>query len=246
MIDEVAFSIARSRVVGERQIGRGIGTLGEKPLHRILKYYIEPDDECHEVEFMRYICDVKNDGGIYEIQTGSFLPLCKKLKAFLPNIRVTVVHPIIRIKKLCWVDRETGEMSSPRVSNKKGKYSDALPELSQISGLLFNENLTVRLILLDGEEFKCLDGYDKTRKKRATKIQIIPNKIVEYIDIKTVDDIKRLVPEELPELFKAKDFSKATGLIRRRAFYALKFLEGVGIVEKTGKQTNAFIYKLKK
>jgi hypothetical protein len=47
MIDEKRFFDALSKVTGIEERD-GIGTLSEKPLHKILKFYIEPDKRFHE------------------------------------------------------------------------------------------------------------------------------------------------------------------------------------------------------
>ena len=244
MIDEKAFADAKARLLSLSEKQSGIGTLAEKSLHKILKLYYEPREEYHEIPFLSYVCDVKNENGIIEIQTGSFTPLIHKLTRFLQETRVIVVYPIIAEKYLIWVNKETGELTEPKKSPKKGKYSDALPQLSIISELLPCENLTVRLVLLSADEYKYLDGYGESRKKRATKIEKLPRRIIDEFEIKEVNDIKKLLPP-LENTFRSADFNKATGLKRRKAFFSLKFLERVGVIEKVGKDKNAFLYKLK-
>ena len=220
----------------------GIGTIGEKSLHKILKSYYEPRVEYHEIPFMGFVLDVKNEEGIIEVQTGSFTPLYPKLKKLLPYSEITVICPIIAEKRLIWFDKETGELTEPKRSPKKGRYSDALSEISKISDLLFDKNLTVRLVLLSADEYKYLDGYGKDRKKRATKIERIPRRIIEERDINQIEDLIDILPD-LPESFTASDFNKATGLRRRKAFFSLKLLLRLGIIELFGKRGNAYLYR---
>lgn len=243
MIDEKRFFESYLSVTEGNSTTDGIGTLSEKTLHKILKKYYEPREEMQEISFMGYVCDVKNEEGIIEIQTGSFAPLYKKLKKLLSYSKVTLVHPIIAEKNLIWIDKETGEMTEPKRSPKKGRFSDVLPELYRLSDLLFSEGLTVRLLLITADEYKYLDGYGKDRKKRATKVERIPKRLLEEKDIKGLDDLKDLLPA-LPTPFTSKDFNKATRLKGRRAFFALKLVERLGVAEKCGKDKNAYLYKL--
>ncbi len=243
MIDEKRFLDAYLSVTVKDEQRNCIGRLAEKSLHRILKMYYEPCEELHEVPFMGSVCDVKNDKGIIEIQTGSLTPLIPKLKKFLPRSTVTVVCPIIAEKRLIWLDKETGELTEPKKSPKKGRCSDLLPELSKISDILFSDGLTVRIVLLAADEYKYLDGYGKDRKKKATKIERLPRKLLGEFDIRTKDDLRSILPP-LPSPFTSADFNKATGLKRRKAFYSLKLLERVEIAEKCGKDKNAYLYRM--
>ncbi len=245
MIDAHCFDEAYRKVTADSKKKSGIGSLSEKSLHRILKYYYEPREEFREIPFMGSVADIKNEEGIYEIQTGSLSPLIPKLEKFLPEEKVCVICPIIREKHLIWIDPETGELKRSRKSPKRGRFSDALPEISKIKKLLFSKNLTVRLLLLDADEYKYLDGYGKDKKKRATKLERLPRRLIEEKDIKSLSDLKDILPA-LPEVFTSKDFGRATGLGRRKLFFSMKMLEELCIIEKTGKNRNAYLYGFKK
>jgi hypothetical protein len=62
--------------------------------------------------------------------------------------------------------------------------------------------------------------------------------------LKNSDDVRSILPP-LPTPFTAKDFSKATALRKRKSYYALKYLSMAGIVQKTGKEKNAFLYEIR-
>lgn len=78
----------------------GIGTLKERSLHAVLKYWFSPDEACHERKVGRYVADVFDGERVVEIQTGSAYRLQPKLEAFLPAYPVTVVLPLVRRKTL--------------------------------------------------------------------------------------------------------------------------------------------------
>ena len=63
---------------------QGIGTLGEKTLHGLLKAYFQPDPACQEVAVGSFVADTVRDDGIIEIQTRSLYRLRTKLQYYLP------------------------------------------------------------------------------------------------------------------------------------------------------------------
>ena len=62
----------------------GIGTLGEKSVHAVLKAAYEPHGENREVAVGGYVADILGEDGIMEIQTRALWRLREKLQAFLP------------------------------------------------------------------------------------------------------------------------------------------------------------------
>jgi len=186
---EERFFEAKKRVLSDSSESSGIGTLAEKSLHKILKLYTEPREACHEISILGSVADIKNEEGITEIQTKSFDKLLPKLRRFLTEYPVTVVHPIITEKHIVWIDPETGEVTEPKKSPKRGRPTDVLPELCRIAEHFGDGRLTVRLILLTATEYKYLDGYGKDRKKRATRIDRLPTAITDTIELRTVRDV---------------------------------------------------------
>ncbi len=238
------FRSARACVLSEEDVDRGVGTLSEKLLHRVLKYTVEPRVECHEVPYLGSIADIKNDDGITEIQTKSLIKLLPKLKRLLSSERVTVILPIIHTKTLVWLEPESGALSEKRRSPRRGRLSDALPELSAISELLGNENLLIRLVLVDVDEYKKLDGYGKDRKRRATKLNRIPTAITDVVDISSPSELCELLPEGLEPTFTAAEFSRALGCLSRKTSFAKKLLLAHGLIEQIGTEGRAHLYKI--
>ena len=236
------FACALSSVLESERGGRGIGTLGEKTLHAVLKYYFEPNAANHEIKAGGFVADILNDGGVTEIQTRSFDRLRKKLGAFLALVPVTVVCPVVREKKLIWLDPESGEMSNARKSPKRGKPTDALRELCKIHGFLGHKNLTVCILMLDCEEYRTLDGWDKTKKKGSTRYERIPTELCEEIYFKSKEDFASLLPASLPDTFTAADFRRAVGFSGMAASFSLKMFCELGICEQSGKRGKAFLY----
>lgn len=219
-----------------------IGTLGEKCLHLILKYTFEPRGELHEIKVGSFYADIKNEDGIVEIHTRSFNTLRKKLDVFLKEGRVRIVYPIPRIKRIIWIDPESGEITTPRKSPKIGSYFDCFRELYKIKHYLDNENLIFTPVLIDMVEYRNLNGWSKDRKKGASRFDRIPTELVDFIDIKTTEDYKKLIPAELTSDFSVKDFAKAAKISAGTASLAVNVLRHLGVIFVKEKKGRAYIY----
>lgn len=241
--DEKRFFDARELVLSERAEKGGIGTLSEKTLHKILKYYIEPNSEHHEVEYLGSVLDIKSDKGIFEIQTRGYDKLLPKLKKLLKTDKVTVICPLATSKVIRWVDESTGEISTPRKSNKRENIYDAFKMLFGIREVIASERLAIRVVYLDVEDFRSLNGYGKDRKHYSTRIERIPNKILGEIIISHPDDYKLLLPTDLPCEFVASELAKAIKRTSRYTFYVLKLLVATGAIAECGKRGRAQLYK---
>lgn len=244
-IDGVAFASARMLVLGEGIAWSGIGALSEKSLHKIIKLYFEPRTEMHEINYLGSVTDIKNEFGITEVQTRGYEKLLPRLKKFLLADKVMVVCPLAYTKYMRWLNAETGEMSERRKSPKSEGVYDALRLLFGIRELIPHCNLTVRLLFLDVDDFRSLNGYGKDRKKRSTRIERIPNKIVYDVSLCDLKDYVALVPEELAENFTVADFAKSIKRTARFTFYVVKTLESIGAIYESGKIGRAKAYRRK-
>lgn len=222
--------------------GGSIGTLSEKTLHSVLKYYLEPCDDFHEVAVGRYVADIMRDGCITEIQTRAFNRLRNKLAAFLKEYPVTVVFPIAKTRWYYVTDSESGEVSEKKKSPRYGSVYDAFKELYKIKMLLGSENLYFHFILLDITEYRRTVQKCRRNHKGVELVERIPNAIEEEIFIDGKDDFIKLIPEGLPAPFTSRDFAKAIKRPRAAAQTALNVLESVNAVERIGKDGHAYLY----
>lgn len=244
-IDKKAFEEAKIKIIGVDRQRLGIGTLSEKTVHAILKNYLQPDEDHQEIPIENFVADIYKDEEIIEIQTRQFDRLRRKLESFLNLYPVTVVYPIPRTKWLIWIDEENGELTEKRKSPKKGSYYTAFQELYKIKMFLKHPNLRLKLILLDIEEYRLLNGWSKDKKKGSSRYDRIPTEIIEEADITCLQDYMQFVPYDLPENFTVKDFSKATHTSLRDAGVTVNILSHVGVIEQTGKKGKAYLYRAK-
>ena len=222
-----------------------IGLLSEKTIHAVCKYYREPDASCHEVKVEGLVADVcRPDGSIVEVQTRNFDRLRGKLGRFLPEHPVEVVYPLPAAKQVIWMG-EDGELSAPRKSPKKGRPADACRELWRIKEYLGDPHLTVRLLFIDMEEYRLLNGWSKDKKHGSTRYERIPGALREEIVLRSLRDYEEaFVPElSFPEEFTAAEFQKENRMTKRAASYTIGFLREIGAVRQTGMRGRAYLYR---
>lgn len=241
--DREEFHKSCKEVLETERVRLGIGTLSEKTVHAVLKRYLVPDEKFHEIKCGRYVADILYNGEIMEIQTAGFNRLRKKLDEFLKDKDVTVVYPIPHIKWLIWIDENTGEFSQKRRSPKQGNYYEAFYELYKIKMFLKHPNLHFRLILLDVEEYRLLNGYSADKKRGSQRFDRIPVELVEDKFLNSSEDFKELVPNELCEPFTTKMFQKATKLSLKKAGVAVNVLTYLNVIKQVGKERNAYLYE---
>lgn len=221
----------------------GIGTLGEKTLHSAVKYYIQPDPAKREVKCGRYWADAVGTEGIVEIQTRSFERLRPKLQYFLPQGPVTVVYPVPARKTLVWVTEE-GEMTPPRKSPLKPLAGQVLWELYKLRDLLTHENFRLRVLLLEVEEYRLLNGWSQDRKRGSIRFDRIPVSLLGEVWVSSPEEYGRLLPETLPALFTSRELGKAVGLSPKKASLAANVLRNLGAIQQDGKRGNAYLYRI--
>lgn len=237
-------TIQEALKLAQEEESGGIGTLGERTLHAALKYYLQPDRAFHEVKVGRRVADIRDDRGIWEIQTRQFGRLLPKLEAFLPQGPVTVVYPVAARKRLCWLDPETGETSPWHKSPKKKGPADALYELYAIRELLDHPNLSIRILLLEMEEVRYLNGWSHDRKRGSSRMDRSPVSLLGEVTVGAQTGYGALLPEGLPEKFTSKDFAKAAGLSLSSAQRGLNLLWTLGEVERLGKESRSYQYRI--
>lgn len=244
MHNQAAFEEAKKKIIGIDRQRLGIGTLSEKTVHAILKNYYEPDEDKQEIPIENYVADIYSNGEIIEIQTRQFNRMRDKLNAFLPLYPVTIVYPISREKWLIWIDEESGELSKKRKSPVRGNPYMAFVELYKLKMFLKHPNIRFRLVLMDMEEYRLLNGWSRDKKKGSSRYDRIPTELVEEVEINCLQDYMQFVPYDLKESFTTKDFAKAAHIPVSLSQTVLNILYYVGIVKRTGKIGNLYLYEV--
>lgn len=239
------FDMVLQKVLTSEHRREGIGTLGERTLHLVLKEYFEPNRACHEQKVGRYVADIKNETGITEIQTRGFAGLRRKLTEFSKSYPVNVVYPVSQTRHICWLDPNSGEVTERRKSPKRGHPWDILYELYALRPIMPLTNVTFTLVFVDTDDFKLLCGWSSDRKRGSSRYERIPTAIYDIITLANPEDYSVLVPPELGEKFTASEFAKSARMTKRTAGYAIQTLVTLGVIEHTETIGKAYVYKRK-
>ena len=243
-MDARDFYLACQALEREGKIRSGVGTLGEKTLHNVLKRAVEPDTSCHEIPVGRYVADVRNTHGFFEIQTRSLYKLKEKAAFFLEQGPLTVVYPVFRENWLLYLDPQSGALSERRKSPKRGCLTMVLPELYPLREFLFRPGFAVEAVLLDGEEIRLLDGEGPDKKHHATRYERIPTSFVKSVRLERPEDYFRLLPAELPrEAMDSKTLSRLLHLRQALGAAASLTLRRAGVLESAGKRGRCNLYR---
>ncbi len=245
MISQKSFEEAREAVLGTERQRLGIGTLSEKTVHALLKRCCDPEPSHQEVPLEGFVADIFADSAVTEIQTAQFNKLRGKLEAFLPRWPVTVVYPIPREKWIVWVDGDTGVCRSRRKSPVHGSVYSAFPELYRIKTFLLDPNLRLKLVLLDVEEYRLLDGKCADRNRSAGRVDRIPLRLAGEVTVACPNDYRQFIPEGLTEPFTSRDLGQAAHVRLPLAQIAAHILCHVGVLERAGKRGRLTLYREK-
>lgn len=223
-----------------------IGMMKEHSLHRTIKYLISNDPINHEIQVGRMFADVMIDDHIYEIQTKQFFLLKDKLDSFLKNHKVTIIYPI---HYQTWIHYyQDGVFIRTRKSNKKGTIFDFFYELYSIKRYLNNENLSFKLLFFDIDESKDdtkVKSSKTNRFRKYLKIDQVPRKLIDIIDIKSKEDfIPLLKLNEINTPFTSKDISSKFKISVRVSSLALNIYKTLNLVKIIGKKGKSYLYKV--
>lgn len=241
-MDNDAFELAKRKILRDDRFRHGIGTLSEKTLHAILKLYYGPNTDMHEVPIGNFVADVFTGERIYEIQTHNLGKLRPKLEEYLKDYPVTVVYPIPHEKRLIWIDEESGEKSKARKSPHSGNVYEAFIELYRIINYLKNPRLEIRILLIDMDEYRLLNGYARGGKKGSTRFDRIPEKVYEEIIIERIEDYKIFIPIDLGSTFNSAEFAKTAHIPRSLAQTTLSLLYKIGVISRENRDKNGYLY----
>jgi hypothetical protein len=236
-----------------------IGTLREKRLHAAVKLYLCPVEACHErpvadlwpdndteapSKTRRMVADILTDGHIMEVQTGGCFPLKPKLGWYLTHTpcRVTVVHPIPAVKYLSWIDPADGTVISRHKSPKRGRVRDVAKELYWLADYIGNPRVSVRLLLLEIEEYRLADGWSRDKKRGSNRYERFPTALLGDVTLSSPADYAAYflpLPLCTPDaegkypLFSAAAYAKATGIRGRATYSLLHLLERLGVIRES-------------
>jgi hypothetical protein len=221
-----------------------IGVYNEGPLHQALKDHYSVPGACQEVAVGSFVADVQHpDQVIYEIQTGGFGALKRKLEAVLDTHRVVLVHPIAAVRTIVKLADDADARPIRRRSPKRGAFAHVVAELVSIPGLLDHPNFALEVVLIEEEEWRRPAAGRAWRRNGWRVVQRCLGRVLETRRFSSSADLFGLLQTPLPEPFTTADLADALGQPRWLAQKFAYCLRMSGQVDVCGKQGNALCYR---
>ncbi len=161
------------------------------------------------------------DGQLVEVQCGPTAALRPKLGRWLDRARVRVVLPVVVARRIVRRSGRNGPDLSARFSPKRGLIFDAFEHLVGLAGLLPHPNLEVLITAVEIDELR----RHAPRVRSITVLDRRLRRIVSETSVQMPDDLRALLPPDLPEPFSSRELAALTGRpewIARRAAYCLR------------------------
>ena len=249
--EELRFSRLCHEELSREKLRDGIGLLGEKRLHSVLKRWICDDFDTHEQKVpgrgeksRKFVADVlTKTGEIFEIQTGPLYPMKKKIAFYMSKTDhpVTVVHPLIGKKEIFWLHPDGGEVTPARSPLREGVLH-GVAQLKLFLPYLCSGRFHLVFPVIEAEEYRLLDGWGRGGKRGSHRYELLPRALVAVHRLSTREDFLAHLPET-PAEFTAKEFGKLTRLRGYDLYDTLAVLEGLDILEKCGTRGRAALWR---
>jgi len=226
-----------------------IGTLNEGPLHQALKAqyarrYAASSLTSSEVQVGDYVADVIGDNQvIYEIQTGGFGAIRRKLEHLVTEHKVVLVHPIAAVRVIVKVLDATDARTTRRRSPKRGHPAHLLNQLVYIPRLLAHPNFELEVVMVEEDELRV---FDPKRVRRRGGWRVLRRQLVavgERHRFQCLDDLFDLLKVPLPDPFTTRELADALGQPRRLAQKMAYILRKGEVTQVCGKTGNALVYR---
>ncbi len=217
-----------------------IGILNEGPLHAALKATYAANGGEEEVAVDQFVADAVRNGTMFEVQTGSFSGLSRKMRTLADVGPVVLVHPIARNTTI--VKQGEGQ-AKPRKSPKHGALVHIVNQLVYLPQMLNHPNFSVEVVLTDEVELRT---YDPKKNRRRGGWRVMERQLVDIVDGVRLNQMAQLydfLQSDLAEPFGTKELALAlqqpVALARKMAYC----LRHAGVTEIAGKQGNALLYR---
>lgn len=218
----------------------------ESTLHRDLKllYGGSPDDV--EVMIDGYRIDAVVDGTLYEIQQASLGALRNKVRTLLTNHSVVVVKPLACRKRLIRRAKKNGPIVSTRYSPLRESLLHLFVDLVYFVDVFPHKRLKLEVVLTEQEEHR----ITKVRRRRfGIDYRVEDRRLVEVVSthsLKTLSDLRSLIPETLASPFTTEDLAREAKIPRWIAQKMAYCLRKTGAIDTVGKRGRAMLYEVPK
>ncbi len=213
----------------------------ETTLHRQLKeHYAGPDSEI-EAQLGNYRIDVRNPDRLVEVQHSCLSSIRNKVRTLLKTHAVEVVKPLVSRKRLISLSAKNGSVAKQRWSPKRCSHVDLFHELVYFAKVFPHQRLTLRIPLIEIEEWRYPYRRRPHRRQFKVKDQMLLN-VVDERTYRAAADLRKLLPDDLPARFDTGQLAEAMQIERWFAQRIAYCLRETGAASVVGKRGNALLY----
>ena len=221
---------------------RLIGTRNETSLHRELKFSYTECGGKTEAEIDGFVADgINAKGEVIEVQTGSLGPIRKKVIKIASKKKIRIIYPAI-ITKYIEVYNLKNKLQYRRKSPMRGSAWDIFNALIYAPDLPLVSNLTIEIVLIDAVEHRINDGKGSWRRRgisiKDRRLLVLHEKII----LEEPKDYIKFLPFKKKDIITTALLGERAGIDKNLARKTLYVLFKMGLVERIGKQGNAWVY----
>jgi hypothetical protein len=184
------------------------------------------------------VIDIRRDGLLIEIQTGSFAAMGNKLDHLLAEHRMLLVHPVAVETHL----QKPG--AKPRKSPKRGSIYGLFEELVSIPTLLDHPNLSLEIALVSVTKVQEPDSAMRRGRGGFRTTDRVLREVLERHRFDRTVDLLALVPDGLPAEFTTADLAAHAGIGRDVAQRMAYCLRPLGLFREVGRTRAGIRYSL--
>jgi hypothetical protein len=208
-----------------------------------LKFRYSGDGGDVEIQIGDYVCDGRTrKGEIIEVQTGSFGPLKEKAICLTHTGKVRIIYPVI-VQKRIELFNSDSSLIHRRKSPRQGSVWDLFKALIHAPELCLLKNLTIELALIDILERRIDDGNGSWWRKGVSISDRFLDAWHGSVVLSKLKDYYRFIPFKKRECFTVRDLAEKAGINASLARKTVYVLAKIGLVERTSKRGNSFIYR---
>lgn len=216
----------------------------ETTFHRQLKELYATDESQREVWVDGFRVDAAVNGVLIEIQQASLAALRDKTRELLTGHPMVIVKPLVAHKLLLKRNRTGGPVESRRSSPRRQTLLHLFDDLVHFVTVFPHPRLTLEVLLTTQEE----DRLSIVRRRwRGKDYRVEDRRLVAVQSrhaLRTVDDLRRLLPDGLEQPFSTETLACAAEIPRWLAQKMAYCLRQTGAVEVIGKQKNSILYQV--
>lgn len=217
----------------------------ETSLHQQLKLHYAPDASQTEVVLGRYRIDAVRDDELIEVQCASLSAIKTKINTLLDRHTVRVVKPIILRTRIAKKKSPKGEITSRRMSPKRGDPLDVFEDLIYFTSVFPHDNLILELALIHVQQIRIPSRRYRRRWQKDYQVADVQLEQIEStVELRSAADLRSLVGiDPKADSFTTEDIASVTGRPRWFAQKIAYVLKHTKAIEPIGRTRAGIIYR---